>query len=142
MREAHIQRPARPESLPALLGFLDREAAAAGLDDDLAFSLRLAAEEACTNVIRHGYAGRSPGPLALAFYADENAATVVLSDEAPAFDPADAPPPDLDAPLEERPVGGLGWHLVRQLVDEVRHEAVPGGGNRLTLVKRRPTHTQ
>jgi anti-sigma regulatory factor (Ser/Thr protein kinase) len=45
------------------------------------------------------------------------------------------PAPDLAAGWEERDAGGLGWHLVRRLMDEVRHEAPPDGGNRLTLIK-------
>jgi serine/threonine-protein kinase RsbW len=65
-------------------------------------------------------------------------AVVTIEDAAPHFDPADAPTPDLDAPLEDRAEGGLGWHLVRQFMDEVIREAVPGGGNMLTLVTHLP----
>jgi serine/threonine-protein kinase RsbW len=60
---------------------------------------------------------------------------VRLSDEAPAFDPVDAPAPDLESPLEERDPGGLGWHLVHQLMDEVEHKPAPPRGNTYTLVK-------
>lgn len=138
MEDAHaITCPGALENLPTLLAFLDREAAAAAIDEEAAFALRLAVEEACTNVIQHGYgAGRgAPGPIRLAVRADRGRATVELTDEAPVFDPADAPPPDLDSDWEARRIGGLGWHLVYQLMDEVRHEAPPGGGNRVTLVK-------
>jgi anti-sigma regulatory factor (Ser/Thr protein kinase) len=51
------------------------------------------------------------------------------------FSPDDAAPPDLDAAWDERPVGGLGWHLVRSVVDEVRYRR-EGSENRLTLIKR------
>jgi anti-sigma regulatory factor (Ser/Thr protein kinase) len=46
--------------------------------------------------------------------------------------------PDLSAGWEDRAVGGLGWHLIRRSVDEVDYGPNPGGGNRLTLVKRSP----
>jgi hypothetical protein len=54
------------------------------------------------------------------------------------LDPADAPAPDLASPLEERDPGGLGWHLVRQLVDGLEYRAAPAGGNTYTLVKQFP----
>jgi serine/threonine-protein kinase RsbW len=132
---------ARLERLHALLGWVEAACAAAGLGEDVAFPLQLAVEEVAANVINHGYAGgapgSAPGPLRLAFHADDRQAAVVVEDEAPAFDPADAPAPDLDGSWEERRVGGLGWHLVYQMVDEVRYEALPGRGNRITLVKHR-----
>lgn len=134
---AEISRPATLEHLPALLAFLDAAADAAGLSDDLLFPLHLAVEEACANVIAHAYAGAAPGPLGLRFEAAPDRVAVTVSDDAPPFDPADAPPPRLDADAD-RPVGGLGWHFIREMVDEVRHESGPGRGNRLTLVKLRP----
>lgn len=128
---------ARLENLHALLGWVERACASAGVGEDAAFPLRLAVEEVAANVIKHGYDGSEPGPIRLAFRADDRSAAVVVEDEAPAFDPADAPAPDLDAGWAERRVGGLGWHLVYQLVDEVRYEALPRRGNRITLIKRR-----
>ncbi len=133
---AEITRPATLADLPALLAFLDRTAAEGGVDDDVLFPLHLAVEEACANVIAHGYPD-APGPLTLGVEVGSDRVAVVLTDEAPPFDPADAPPPP-GGPAESRAVGGLGWHLIREMTDEVRHEAAPGGGNRLTLVKHRP----
>ena len=131
---AEITRPGTREHIPALLAWLDRTAADAGLPDDLRFSFHLAAEEACANVITHGYTGE-PGPLTLRFESDPGRVALSVHDEAPVFDPACTPPPPLDADAETRPVGGLGWHLIRSVMDEVRHEPGPHGGNRLTLVK-------
>lgn len=134
---AAVAFEARLENLHALLGWVEHACAEAGLGEDVAFPLQLAVEEVAANVINHGYAAAQPGPIRLAFRTDGDGATIVVEDEAPAFDPADAPAPDLDAGWEERRVGGLGWHLVYQLADEVRYEALPGRGNRITLVKRR-----
>jgi len=132
--------PATLGHLPDVLAALDAAAARAGLDDDLLYPIHLAVEEACANVIKHGY--RAPdaaeaGPLTLRVEIDPHHVTVTLSDEAPPFDPADAPPPPLVGDVESRPVGGLGWHLIRQMMDEIRHESGPGLGNRLTLIKHR-----
>jgi anti-sigma regulatory factor (Ser/Thr protein kinase) len=61
---------------------------------------------------------------------------VILRDRAPTFDPTTVPPPDLTLPLEQRPIGGVGLHLVRHMVDELRHRPRPGGGNEITFVKK------
>jgi anti-anti-sigma factor len=122
-------------NLAALMARADRAAARAGLDADRAGELRLAVEEACRNVIEHGYPPGRPGPirLSIAVHADRVVVTVV--DAAPTFDPADAPEPDLTADWRQRRIGGLGWHLIRRVMDSVVHDVPPGGGNRLTLVK-------
>ena len=67
----------------------------------------------------HGYTDRAPGPLEVSFSADGEQATIIVSDRAEPFNPEHAPPPDLEASIEDRPIGGLGWHLVRRIVDEV-----------------------
>ena len=130
-----IERDARPEQLPALLEFIERVCAGAHLPEDVAFAVRLAAEEACTNVIRHGYRGVAPGPVAVGIAHAGSRVVVTIEDRGPAFDPADAPAPPIDAPAEDRPLGGLGWHLIRQVMDEVHHAHDARTGNRLTLVK-------
>jgi len=98
-------------------------------------ALRLAVDEACSNVIAHGYRGAA-GTIRLAVAVGDGRAVVTVTDEAAAFDPALVPPPDLDAPWAERREGGLGWHLIRSVVDEVRHRPAGARGNVLTLVKR------
>lgn len=124
-------------NVPRLLAFVDEAAAAARVDEDTAFALRLAAEEVVVNVVRHGYAA-DPGPVGVSVRVADGACTLVVTDEAPLFDPASVAAPALGASVEDRPIGGLGWHLVYRVMDEVRHEAVPGGGNRVVLVKRLP----
>ena len=133
-----ITRPATLEHLPEFLACLDEAARAAGVDDETAFALHLATEEACANVVHHGYPD-APGPLTLRVEVTPNAVTVVLTDEAVPFDPDRVPAPPLDGSVEDRPIGGLGWHLIREVTDEARHESPPAGGNRLTLVKHRPS---
>jgi serine/threonine-protein kinase RsbW len=127
---------ARRESLAALLAFVDRACARAGLDSNTAFDVRLATEEVVMNVIEHGYAGTTPGPITLRIRRDGRQIVVTVEDDAPWFDPSSIRPADPDAPLDRRSVGGLGWHFVTRLVDQTRHERRHPHGNRLTLVKR------
>ena len=134
-----IVRDARREHLADLLAFVDRACARAGLDRELAFDVKLATEEVVTNVIDHGYVGMSPGPVTVRFRREPAQVTVTVEDLARTFDPIDAPRPVVSAPIDERRIGGLGWHLVSQVMDEVRHEPRSPHGNRLTLVKRIPS---
>ena len=62
---------------------------------------------------------------------------MLIADDGRPFDPlTEAPEPDLESAIEDRPIGGLGVHLVRTMMDEVRYRREEGK-NRLTLVKRR-----
>lgn len=132
--EANLFIPAADrEDLPELLAFVDSRCARAALPDAATFALRLAAEEAFMNILRHGYGGK-PGPVRLSIERASDRVCLTLTDEARPFDPEDAPRPDLDAELDQRTEGGLGLHLIRELMDEVHHRAGPEG-NVLTLIK-------
>ena len=63
--------------------------------------------------------------------------TITIHDQGRAFDPTSVPEPDLCCPLEERPLGGLGLHLMQKLMDEVRFTFSPEEGNTIVMVKRR-----
>lgn len=128
---------ARLPDLERLHDFIDAACRAAGVNDSAAYALALAVEEAGTNIIVHGYAGAAPGPIALRFHAAPGQITLTITDDARPFLPDSVPPPDLTTNLEDRKIGGLGWHLIRHMVDEVHHEFKPNGrGNILTLVKK------
>ncbi len=124
--------------LPALVSVVEQACRQAGADDDTLFSLRLAVEEVFTNILDYGYPGGT-GPIMVNIDARPGQARVSFADIAPRFDPATVPTPKLDVPLEERQVGGWGWHFVRQAVDRVEWEPREEGGNLLTLVKSLPT---
>lgn len=136
MREPpRIVRTAHLENLRPLLEFTEKACAELGLDGDAGDELKLAVEEVCMNLILHGYPPAPPGPIDLSIAAADGQVIVEVRDQARPFDPAQAPAPDLESGWEQRRVGGLGWHLVRQMVDEIRYES-SAVGNRLTLVKR------
>jgi serine/threonine-protein kinase RsbW len=96
----------------------------------------LALEEVFLNVATHSAAalGRVPS-VEIALTIRDHEVTLSLADDAPAFDPLTLPTPDLDAPLEDRPIGGLGVHLVKELMDVVTYER-SGDRNILSLKKR------
>lgn len=99
---------------------------------DLVFKVNLVLEELGVNVVN--YSGDA-SEIAISLASDEHAVSVEIVDDGPPFNPlADAAEPDLDAPLEDRPIGGLGIHLVREMMDEL-HYSREEGKNRLAMVK-------
>jgi len=125
------------ENLPRFLRFIETACARIEAAADIKFALRLAMEEVCTNLIVHGYQAGPAGPIELAVYDEREKVTIVIRDRAPPFDPALAPSPDLTSDVEHRPTGGLGWHLVKTMMDEVDYAPGTSSGNVLTLVKRK-----
>ena len=129
--------PASSVALGRVMAFIAETSRELGLDAGTAHAVRLAVEEVFTNICAHGHRDTEPGPVEVEVMTSPEGVVVTVSDRAAVFDPSTAPTPDLDADWQDRPLGGLGWHLVRQVMDEVEHRARPGGGNVVTLVKRR-----
>lgn len=121
---------------PAALDRLEAFCRRAGLPGPLVLELRLVAEEVVTNVAKYGYAPEAAAAMELLVSTGDDAVSLEFRDEGEPFDPLAQPRPDLEAPLEERPVGGLGLTLVRALVEDARY-AREGGTNVLRLAKKR-----
>ncbi len=102
----------------------------------LVFRTNLILEELLVNIINHGHeAGFDDFDVTLRSEPDR--LTIEVVDGGKPFDPVnDAPAPVLTGSLADRPVGGLGLHLVRSMVDEIRYKRT-GGKNHVALVARR-----
>lgn len=99
----------------------------------LRYTVRLTIEELLTNIIKYGYEDSAEHLIYLDF-ALGPPATLRIEDDGRPFDPTlSAPVPDLDAPIAERPIGGLGLHLIRAQTAAMRY-ARRDGINRLDLV--------
>jgi serine/threonine-protein kinase RsbW len=127
---------ARRQNLRTIREFIAETCVAAGGEAALCFDLKSAVDEACTNIIEHGYR-EEPGPIEISFEEDGDRLVVMITDWGGSFSPADVREPDLSASWKERSTGGLGWHLIRRMVDEVDYASGGARGNRLVLVKRR-----
>jgi serine/threonine-protein kinase RsbW len=99
------------------------------------YGIVLAVDEAATNICVHGYKDQ-PGVIEVTLEQDAQNIIVRLRDEAPNFDPTTVPPPNLTGTLEERALGGMGIHFMRNYTDEMLHRAISGHGNELILKKR------
>ncbi|MCP4560799.1 MAG: ATP-binding protein [Bosea sp.] len=106
----------------------------------MVFKLNLALDELITNTIAYGYAERKDGEIDIEMRRHDDRVVVRLIDQAVAFDPFEVAVADTTSSLEDRPVGGLGIHFVRTLIDEVSYSR-DDDRNVITLTLLFPTPT-
>jgi anti-sigma regulatory factor (Ser/Thr protein kinase) len=128
--------PGRYDRLAQIADFVAQAGAEAGLGEAEISHCELAVDEACTNIIEHGYGGEDRGALEITCEAHAGELTIIIQDRAKRFDPGAIPSPNLNANVEELGVGGLGLYFMRQVMDAVEF-SFEGGGNKLVLIKRR-----
>ncbi|MCP4403740.1 MAG: ATP-binding protein [bacterium] len=88
---------------------------------ELVHDINFVLEEIISNIILYGYEDSEPHQIELELQYNEQSLELKIQDDAQAFNPLDAPEPDIDAPLNERPIGGLGIYLTRSLMDELSY---------------------
>ncbi len=108
-----------------------------GLPDKPRLHLTLALDELATNALTYGYPGGAVGENAVVIRLrlEGDVVVALLEDGGVPFDPFTVQPPDTTLGIDERRIGGLGLHFVRELMDEISYER-DGSINRLTLRKR------
>ena len=130
-----MTRAAYLESLEDFRGFIKEHCAVVpGVTDEILYDIQLAVDEACTNIISHGYAAMDPGSIILDLDIDTDRITISLTDFGHAFEPSSTPMPDVDAPIEERELGGFGLFFIQQSMDEIDYQ-VTEDGNKMILTK-------
>ncbi|MFN2384678.1 MAG: ATP-binding protein [Thermoanaerobaculia bacterium] len=135
--EGEIRCEARLENLEYFRAFVEQACRKSGGDPDACFALKLAVDEACTNIVLHGFRGVPPGEIALAFQDEGERLVVTITDGAAPFAPEKIPAPDRAPGWEERAHSGLGWHLIQRTMDSVEYRPDAEKGNRLVLAKRK-----
>ena len=133
-----VKVPGTLDSLQIIAQYVLKAAALAGLDKRASYRLRQAVDEIATNAITHGYAEANlDGDLIVSGEIDDRTLTISIEDTGVAYDPREAPTPDVTLPPEERPTGGLGVYLALRNVDRFTYERVDGR-NRTSLVMELP----
>ena len=100
-----------------------------------AMKLNLAIEEAVVNVMNYAYPQDTVGDIKIEAKGDDNLLEFIISDTGTPFDPTTKAEVDTTLSAEERPIGGLGIHLVRNIMDSINYEHV-NGKNILALIKK------
>ncbi len=96
------------------------------LTPDVVFNVNLVLEEAIVNVINYAYPKEKHESIYLSAQLHEGSIVFVLTDTGMQFDPTKAPEADITLSLEDRPIGGLGIFLIRQIMNEVSYERIDG----------------
>jgi serine/threonine-protein kinase RsbW len=108
----------------------------AGFESFAVYSIEMAVDEACSNIIEHAYEGEDKGDIRCTCAVSEEAITILLQDQGKTFDPSTIPPPNLSSNLDDRKAHGLGLYFIRKWMDEVAFHTSKEG-NTLKIVKRR-----
>jgi anti-sigma regulatory factor (Ser/Thr protein kinase) len=135
-RKLSLEIDPRVEELSAITAAVEQFGDAEQWPPDLVFQVNLVIEELGLNIMTHGKS-RDLEKIEITLTAEGESLIVEIVDNGHPFDPTtEAPEPDLDVGLGERTIGGLGIHIVRSLVDNLRYRR-QGGRNHVTLVKER-----
>jgi len=102
-----------------MVSALDR---ACGLPAEVVFDINVVLDELISNIIKYGYSDDAAHEIHVKLSASDTAVEIGIEDDGKAFDPFALPEPDLSLPLAERPVGGLGVHFVRKLMNDVKYK--------------------
>jgi len=121
------------KSLDDVFAFLDEEMGELRISPEAAYAINLAVEELFTNMVKYGVG--SVDDISLSLTREKNRLTIQLVDHGVGmFDPMSADEIDTSIPLEQRKIGGLGIHLVRNMVDDIQYSYADGCST-ITVIK-------
>lgn len=127
--------PAATEHLAEVRDFVADFAVSVGFSDSAVEEVRLAVDEACTNVIKHAYQYDSDKKLEIKVGKNKSEMWVAISDEGIAFDPSKYTEPDLARRIKEKKRGGFGIYLIKKFMDKVEYKN-QGTVNELKMSKK------
>ena len=125
----------RVSEIAKLNAFVQSATTAIHMENQLAHKIKLAVEEAVTNCIEYAYPADTIGDVTVAIEADDTTIRFIITDTGANFDPTNVSKADTTLSVDERPVGGLGVFLVRNLMDNINYERCDGK-NILRMEKR------
>jgi len=101
---------------------IDEFCASNKLPPDTVFALNLSLEEILANVIAYGYDDHNEHVINVRMNLHQGQVYIEVEDDGKPFNPLEVDAPDIDKPLEERPIGGLGIHLVKNHMDSLQYK--------------------
>jgi serine/threonine-protein kinase RsbW len=136
VRKELITIPAQMSYLSQVRDFIEHIGRKFRYSDKVTNSFKLVIEEACTNIIRHGYRDIKGGEITLKAIIRRQSLTIVIIDQGISYDPRQANTPDLQKYIQIGKKGGLGIFMMRKLMDDVQYN-ITNRGNELRLTKQR-----
>lgn len=135
MNQPSITITSRTENLDRVRSFISQAATGYGFDQEAVGNIVLAVDEACTNIIKHAYEFLPTGVIELVVGIRDNQFEILITDRGKSFNPDEVRPLNVAEFIQKPRRGGLGIHLMRRMMDEVRFASVPGVRNEVRLIK-------
>ena len=136
-KEKHyeLKIPSQTDNLELIRDFVSKVSEKVGFQDDDVDKIRIAVDEACTNVVKHAYEKEGEDHIGVIIKIDYQKLAIIVTDRGKGFDPTSMELPQMEAYLAELRVGGLGIYLIKTLMDEVDYDIQPGVRNEVRMVK-------
>ncbi|MBO0719731.1 MAG: ATP-binding protein [Blastocatellia bacterium] len=135
-RKFKLQVPSSTENLALIREFVTTVGKQALMSDEDITKLELAVDEACANVIEHAYGHDITKEVDVRAVFDEDEVRISVIDSGRGFDPAKVDQETVEQLVAQRKSGGLGFRLIKSLMDDVSYEIVPGQKNELHMTKK------
>jgi len=132
MDELRVSLSPRLSAVRSLAQMVEEFGDANRLPDQQVYMINLALDELITNTVSYGLRGIARPRIEVALEISDSMLVLTMVDNGQKFDPTQDTDPDLSSTVEERPIGGLGLHLIKTFADRVNYE-YSDGRNRLTL---------
>ena len=130
------------DQIQAACQFVAQAVKESGLDEQAVFHIELCCDEACTNIIEHGYGGEGQGNITLSYRVENRSFVVVIRDYGRSFRPDSIMPPQSVSAKNPKEaaknlqIGGLGLHFMRELMDDIQFVFDKEKGNKLIMSKK------
>lgn len=126
--------PSSTDFLADVRNFVEMTGLRIGLEKRTIAHIKLAVDEACTNIIKHAYNGASNKNIKIKIDTSPKKLTVTITDNGKSFDPELVSDPNIEQSQKMKKGGGLGMYLMKNLMDEVNYKT-NSSGNKLLLIK-------
>ncbi|MBO6193293.1 MAG: ATP-binding protein [Clostridiales bacterium] len=125
MKEIHVD--SKIENIPEVMDFVRAELEALGCSEQVKAQFKMAVDELFGNICLYAYGeGAGPVTVSVGLEGDPPSAAVAFCDSGSPYNPLEADLPDIELDIEDRPVGGLGIFLIREMMDSMSYEYKDG----------------
>jgi serine/threonine-protein kinase RsbW len=132
MNELSLEKKASRDNLKELFAFVEEALIRLDAPEENRGKMMMALDEIVANVVNYAYPEGQPGTVCLRLCRKDSTITAEVVDQGKAFDPTKHPEPDITLPIEQRPIGGLGIHLTRKMMNSMKYDRSEGK-NRLVI---------